>query len=159
MAARRLALAVIGAGDARPELCAVAREVGSEIAGRGAVLVCGGLGGVMRAAAEGAREGGGHTLGILPGYDPESANEHVEFAIPTGMGEARNVIVVASAGAVIALAGESGTLAEIGLALKLGRPVVALNAWPELSRLARAATPAEAVALALNLAAGRKGRR
>jgi uncharacterized protein (TIGR00725 family) len=153
---RRRVIAVIGAGDAEAALCAVAREVGREIAARGAVLVNGGRGGVMKAAAQGTRAAGGHTLGILPGYDCDDANEYIEFAVATGMHEARNVIVVASADAVIALAGESGTLSEIAMATKLGRPVVALNSWPELTGLSRAADPAQAVKLALELAAERK---
>jgi uncharacterized protein (TIGR00725 family) len=154
--ARRVCIAVIGAGNASSELRNLAFEVGREIAASGAVLVCGGLGGVMEAAAEGARGGAGHTIGILPSYDADSANPHVEFAVATGMGEARNAIVVASAQAVVALAGEGGTLAEIGLALKLGRPVVALTAWESISGLRRAATPAAAVKLALELAAHRR---
>jgi uncharacterized protein (TIGR00725 family) len=152
---RRRAIAVIGGGNADARLCAVAHEVGREIAARGAVLVNGGRGGVMRAAAEGARAGGGHTLGILPGYNHDDANEYIEFAVATGMHEARNVIVVASADAVIALAGESGTLSEIAIATKLGRPVVALDSWPQLTGLSRAADPGQAVELALELAAGR----
>ncbi len=153
MAGRQPAIAVIGAADASIELCEVAREVGCAIAARGAVLICGGLGGVMKAAAEGARRSGSHTIGIIPGYDHESANEHVEFVVATGMGEARNAVVVASSDAVVALPGEGGTLAEIGFALKLGRPVVALNSWPELKGLARAESPDSAVELALKLAA------
>jgi uncharacterized protein (TIGR00725 family) len=146
------AIAVIGAGDAPPEVCALAREVGRLIAQRDAVLICGGRTGVMEAAAAGAQTAGGHTVGILPSYDRASANPFIEFAIATGMGQARNAIVVASAAAVIALAGEGGTLSEIGLALKLGRPVVALNAWPEIHGIRQASTPAEAVTLACDLA-------
>ena len=93
-------------------------------------------------------------IGILPGYDQQSANPYIEFAIATGMGEARNAIVVASANAVIALAGEGGTLAEIGFALKLGRPLVALCSWPQLEGLHRADNAAAAVAMALELAQG-----
>ncbi len=157
--ARSLAIAVIGAGNAPEETRRLAFEVGREIARAGAVLVNGGLGGVMEAAAAGARSEGGHTLGILPGYDTAAANEHVEFAVATGMGEARNAIVVASADAVIALAGEGGTLAEIGFALKMGRSIVALDSWHELKGLERADTPADAVVRALSLAhARRRGR-
>jgi uncharacterized protein (TIGR00725 family) len=145
-------IAVIGAGDAPAEICALAFEVGRAIATRGAVLVCGGRGGVMEAAARGARTAGGHTVGILATYDRHSANPHIEFAIATGMGQARNAIVVGSADAVVALAGESGTLSEIGLALKIGRPVVALNAWDQLTGLHRATSPEDAVAMALELA-------
>jgi uncharacterized protein (TIGR00725 family) len=150
--APRIAIAVIGAGEAPLEVCAMANEVGRGIAERGAVLICGGRTGVMEAAAAGAREAGGHTIGILPGYDRSSANPYIEFAIATGMGQARNAIVVASAAAVIALAGEGGTLSEIGLALKLGRPVVALEAWREISGINHASAAAEAVALAFDLA-------
>jgi uncharacterized protein (TIGR00725 family) len=145
-------IAVIGAGDAPAEVRGLAFEVGREIAAHGAVLVCGGLGGVMEAAAQGAREAGGHTIGILPGYNRQSANRYIEFAIATGMGEARNAIVIGSADAVLALAGEGGTLAEIGFALKLKRPVVALAAWNEIAGLHRANTAAAAVTLALKLA-------
>ncbi len=145
-------IAVIGAGDAAAEVRALAFAVGREIAARNAVLVCGGLGGVMEAAAQGAREAGGHTIGILPGYNRQSANRYIEFAVATGMGEARNAIVIGSADAVVALAGEGGTLAEIGFALKLKRPVVALGAWNEIVGLNRAGTAAVAVTLALKLA-------
>lgn len=150
--ARALVLTVIGAGDAPDEVCAMAREVGREIASRGALLINGGRGGVMRAAAEGARGAGGHTIGIIPSYDRESANEFIEFVIATGMGEARNAIIVASSDAVIAMAGEGGTLAEIGFAKKFGRPIVALKSWPEIGGLERATTPREAVDLAIKLA-------
>ena len=152
-------IAVIGAGDAPEEVCAMAREVGREIASRGAVLINGGRGGVMRAASEGARNAGGHTIGVLPGYHRSDANEFVEFVIATGMGEARNAIIIASCDAVIALAGEGGTLAEIGFAIKMRRPIVALKSWPEIAGLARAESPREAVELAISLAAGVKSSR
>lgn len=155
MAARPVHITVIGAGDAPEAVCRVAAEVGREIAARGAVLINGGLGGVMEASARGAREVGGHTIGILPGYNREAANRFIEFAVATGMGEARNAIIVASSDAVIALPGEGGTLAEIGFALKLKRPCVALSSWPEIAGLHRAGTPAAAVSLALKLAAAR----
>lgn len=146
---------MIGAGDAPKEICELAFAVGREIAKSGAVLVNGGLGGVMEAAAAGAREAGGHTIGILPGYDKAAANAQIEFAIATGMGEARNAIVVASSDAIIALSGEGGTLAEIGFALKLKRPVVALNSWHEIKGLERAETAPDAVAKAIALADSR----
>jgi len=149
---RRRLIAVIGAGRASAALRKLAFEVGREIASRGADLVCGGLGGVMEAAAAGARSVGGHTIGILPSYDRESANSNIEVAIPTGMGEARNAIVVASAEAVVALPGEAGTLLEIGLALKLGRPVAAIGAWEEIKGVHRATSAAAAVEIALSLA-------
>jgi uncharacterized protein (TIGR00725 family) len=152
---RRPVLTVIGAGDAPAAVCALAREVGREIAARGAVLVNGGRGGVMRAAAQGASECGGTAIGIIPSYERSAANEFVEFVIATGMGEARNAIIVASSDAVIALAGEGGTLAEIGFAKKFGRPIVALNSWPEIGGITRASTAAEAVEKALALASAR----
>jgi uncharacterized protein (TIGR00725 family) len=157
--ARRVSIAVIGAGKVSSEVAALAREVGRLIAERGAVMVCGGLGGVMAAAAQGARTAGGHTVGILPSYDLDSANDFIEFPIATGIGEARNALVVASADAVIALEGEAGTLSEIGLAMKIGRPVVALNSWPEIKGPGRAANAAEAVQRALELAASRRKKR
>ena len=149
----RTAIAVVGSGDTPLSTAAVqlAFEVGSEIAIVGAVLICGGRRGIMQAAAEGARSHGGMTIGILPGYDRADANPAIEYVIATGMGQARNVIIVASADAVIALEGEGGTLSEIGLALKLGRPVVAVRAWRELATIAHAEDPREAVERALQL--------
>jgi uncharacterized protein (TIGR00725 family) len=154
---RARVIAVIGAGSAPPAALKLAYEVGREIARRGATLINGGRSGVMEAAAAGARRLGGRTIGILPGYDRATANRHIEFAIATGMGEARNAIIVASADAIIALSGEGGTLAEIGFAMKMNRPIVALQSWPEIARLHRANTPADAVALALRLAGRRAG--
>jgi uncharacterized protein (TIGR00725 family) len=156
---RQPVVAVIGAGDAPRAVCELAFEVGREIGRRGAVLINGGRTGVMESAAAGARNEGGHTIGILPGSDPRAANAHVEFAIATGIGEARNAVIVASADAIIALAGEGGTLAEIGFATKFGKPIVALDSWQEIDGLHRAATPVEAVAMALKLVASRSRRR
>ena len=156
---RRTAIAVIGAGMAPAALHRLAFEVGREIAARGAVLVCGGLGGVMEAAAEGAHSAGGETVGILPSYDADSANPHIDFAVATGMGEARNAIVIGSANAVVALSGEGGTLAEIGFALKLKRPVIAVSAWDSISGLHRAPSAAAAVEMALKLAQRRRAPR
>ncbi len=156
---RRPVVAVIGAGDAPPAVRKLAFEVGREIARRGAVLINGGLAGVMESAAAGARKEGGHTIGVIPGYERSAANRHIEFAIATGIGEARNAVIVASADAVIAMRGEGGTLAEIGFALKFGKPVVALDSWPEIAGLNRADTAADAVALALRLAASKSRRR
>jgi uncharacterized protein (TIGR00725 family) len=153
---RARTLSVIGAGVTSLAQQRIAEEVGREIARSGAILVCGGRGGVMEAAACGARLEGGHTIGILPSYDRAQANQYIEFAIATGIGEARNVIVVASGDAVIALEGEAGTLSEIGLAMKIGRPVVALNSWQNIEGIHRAENPHAAVALALNLAAQSK---
>ena len=156
---RRQVVAVIGAGDAPRAVCKLAFALGREIARRGAVLLNGGRTGVMESAAAGARKEGGHTIGVLPGYERHTANRHIEFAIATGMGEARNAVIVASADAVIALAGEGGTLAEIGFAKKFGKPIVALDSWPEIAGLRRAATPVDAVAMALALASPTSRRR
>ncbi len=147
-----LYIAVIGAGRADADQYALAEEVGRLVAGMSAVLVCGGLGGVMAAAARGAKEAGGRTLGILPGHDRSEANPYVDFVVTTGMGEARNVAVVSSADAVIAVGGEYGTLSEIGLAGKIGRPVVVLEGWllqraEGTEGISYASSPAEAIAL------------
>jgi uncharacterized protein (TIGR00725 family) len=146
---------VAGSGGAPPEDLDAAEAVGRALGGRGAVVVCGGLGGVMEAACRGAKEAGGTTLGILPGRDRAAANPYVDVAVATGLGEARNALVVGAADALIAVGGEWGTLSEIALALKAGKRVVGLGTW-ELARggrpiegIAAAADPAEAVELAL----------
>lgn len=151
-------VAVVGGGACDGATAEVAEEVGRLLGKAGAVLVSGGLGGVMEAACRGARSEAGTTVGLLPGPDRSEANAHVEVAIPTGLGEARNLLVVRAADALIAVGGEFGTLSEIAFALKLGKPVVGLDSW-ELSRrgervpaIVRASTAAEAVALALQLA-------
>jgi uncharacterized protein (TIGR00725 family) len=145
-------LSVIGAGDAGAGEMALATRVGREIARAGCVLVCGGLGGVMEGACRGAREAGGRTVAILPGPDASAANPWAEVVIPTGLGHARNLLVVQSGIAVLALPGSWGTLSEIALARKIGRPVVDLGGWSYVEGLARAGSPAEAVSLALRLA-------
>jgi uncharacterized protein (TIGR00725 family) len=127
--ARRPQIAVIGKGARDEQLVPLAEDVGRGIAEGGAVLVCGGMGGVMEAASRGAREAGGDVIGIVPTEDTASANPHVTHAVATGIGHARNLAVVASADAVIAIGGEWGTLAEIGFARRLGRTVVALRSW------------------------------
>jgi len=122
-------IAVIGSGAATEEESRNALEVGREIARRGAVLVCGGLTGVMEAAAKGAKEMGGLTLGIIPGEDPSSANPYIDIVIPSGLGIARNVLVVSSGQAVIAVGGKLGTLSEIAIAFVTKRPVIGLGTW------------------------------
>jgi uncharacterized protein (TIGR00725 family) len=142
-------VAVVGAGaDVAPALLAQAETVGALLARQGAVVVTGGLGGIMEAACRGARMVGGTTLGLLPGEDRAAANRWVSVAVATGMGELRNGLVVRASEAVIAVAGEYGTLSEIALALKLGRRVVGLGSW-EIDGVQRAADPAAAVKLAL----------
>ncbi len=151
-------IAVIGAGRCSAEVAALAEAVGRALAKRGAILVCGGLGGVMEAACRGAKSAGGLTVGILPGTSRREANPYVDIPIVTGMGEARNVLVVQSAHAVIAVHGEYGTLSEIAHALKLGIPVIGLHTWQlvkdgrEDQAITRAQTAEEAVEKALALA-------
>lgn len=128
-----LYISVIGVGAEDEELNKLAYEVGRLIAKAGATLVCGGMFGIMDAAARGAREAGGVAVGILPGADRGGASKHLSVAIPTGMGEGRNVLVARAADALIAIGAGYGTLSEIGLALKMGKPVVALRSW-ELCR-------------------------
>jgi uncharacterized protein (TIGR00725 family) len=122
-------IGVIGGSEVSPEVARLAEEVGREIARRGAVLVCGGLGGVMEAACKGASEAGGLTIGILPGESRRAANPYVQIPIVTGTGHARNVAVVKSSQAVIAIDGSYGTLSEIGHALQSGVPVIGLGTW------------------------------
>jgi uncharacterized protein (TIGR00725 family) len=151
-------VAVVGSASCSAEVAALAEEVGREIARRGAVLICGGRGGVMEAACRGAKVEGGTTVGILPGADRREANAYVDIPIATGLGEARNTIVVRAADAVVAVSGGYGTLSEIGFALKMGRPVVGLGTWhlgqdgQPAETVVRAATPSQAVARALILA-------
>ncbi len=121
-------IAVVGGGACRPEVRDAARRIGQIIASHGHVLICGGLGGVMEAACCGSREAGGITVGILPG-EKEEANTCVDVRIATGMGHARNAIIVKSADLVIALPGEMGTLSEMALAMKMKKPVISLSSW------------------------------
>lgn len=156
-------VAVCGASVPTATEVAAAEAVGRGLAERGIVVLCGGLGGVMAAAARGVAAAGGTTIGLLPGWDPDEAAPEVTFAIPTGMGEGRNLLLVRAARAVVAIGGGYGTLSEIALALRLGRPVVALHTW-EIRRpgearpdpgLRLATTAEEAVAMvAAALAAG-----
>ncbi len=158
---RKKIIAVIGGGEPSPEEARLAEEVGRELARQGAILVCGGLGGVMEAACRGANSEGGVTIGILPGDKPEAANPYVQIPVVTGMGHARNISVVKSAQAVIAIGGSYGTLSEIAHALQSDIPVIGLNTW-SLSRNSQpdnsiipVQNPDEAVNKALNLARDR----
>jgi hypothetical protein len=144
-------VAVIGASNATEWELATAERVGRLLADAGCVLVCGGLGGVMDAAARGSAAGGGISIGILPGDDRVDASRHLTVAIASGFGEARNAIVARSSDAVVAVGGEFGTLSEIALALKMGKPVVGVGTW-ELGRddlavdpIVRVETPEEAM--------------
>lgn len=122
-------IAIIGPSDAPAQVLASAQEAGSWVARAGAVLVTGGLGGAMEAACRGAQSAGGTTVGILPGDRRSDANRFVDIAIPTGMGEMRNLLVVRAADAVLAVGGGLGTLSELALALKLGKPTIGIGTW------------------------------
>jgi uncharacterized protein (TIGR00725 family) len=152
-------VAVIGDGSCSAETANLAEEVGRLVARNKAALVCGGLGGVMEAACRGAKSVGGLTIGVLPGRSRRDVNPYVDVPIVTGLGEARNVIVVSSGQSVIAIRGGFGTLSEIAHALKLGIPVVGLDSWQlsregwgEVQGMIPATDPADAVEKALALA-------
>jgi uncharacterized protein (TIGR00725 family) len=155
-------IAIIGGYEASAPVAATAEEVGAALASAGAIVVCGGLGGVMAAACRGAKSAGGLTVGLLPGRDPSAANPWVDVVIATGLGEARNALVVGSADAVIAVDGAYGTLSEIALALHAGTPVIGLGTW-SLTRpdgdvdtgIVPMEDGLEAVAVALSLASAR----
>lgn len=152
-------IAVVGESHASPEIARLAEKVGEEIAKAGAVLVCGGLKGVMEAAAKGAKSAGGTTIGILPGSKREEANSYIDYPIVTGIGYARNKLVVKTGHVVIAVGGHYGTLSEVAFALGYEIPVVGLNTWQIIhhsgqvdKKIHYAKTPKEAVELAMKLA-------
>jgi hypothetical protein len=156
---REVYIAVVGPSAGTPAELAIGEAVGRGVAEAGGVLVCGGMGGVMEAAAGGCADAGGRSVGILPSDSRLDANPFLTIAVATGMGEARNAIVVRTADAVIAVHGEFGTLSEIALALKMGKPVVGIGTW-ELGKdgepvdaIVPAADAKEAVSQALRLAA------
>ncbi len=144
-------IGVIGSGECSPVTAAIAYAVGKLIAQNNATLVCGGLGGVMESAARGAKEAGGLTVGILPGVDAKESNPYIDIAIVSGMSHARNVLVVRSSSVLIAIAGGYGTLSEIAIALKLGKPVVGLDTWNIDLNIIQASSPQDAVEKALSL--------
>lgn len=122
-------IAIVGGSSCNSGTAAEAEAVGHEIAVRGGIVICGGGGGVMEAAARGASSAGGTVLGVLPGDSPRQGNSYLTAALATGMGEARNAIIARTCDAVIAVGGEYGTLSEIALALKMGKPVIGLHSW------------------------------
>ena len=151
-------IGIIGSSRPAPDLKVLARETGKILAQSGVTIICGGLGGVMEAACCGAKQSGGLTIGILPGSAAADANPYVDIPIPTGTGEARNLIIIKSSPAVIAIGGGCGTLSEIAFALKSGVPVIGLNTW-DLQKISskrlniiQAKTPEEAVAKAMESA-------
>ena len=125
-------IGVIGAGNCSETIYELAMELGNEIGEKGWSLVCGGLKGVMEGAARGCYEAGGTTIGILPGMDRRSANPYIRITIPTGLGDGRNLLVVRASDILVAVAGSYGTLSEISLALKIGRPVIGIKTWKDI---------------------------
>jgi uncharacterized protein (TIGR00725 family) len=149
---RKPTVAVIGAGKCSKKLRDMAAIVGKYVAENGGVIVCGGMGGIMEGAARGAREAGGTTIGILPTDNKEDANEFIDYVIPTGFGEARNIMVVRAADAVVAFPGKYGTLSEMAFALLAGKPVISVSAWKLGDEIKQVADPLEAAKLAMELA-------
>lgn len=141
-------IGVIGAGECSREDYKLAYEVGRQIARRGAMLVCGGLGGIMEAVSHGARDEGGTTVGILPGSKKEDANKYIDIPIVTNAGHMRNVIIVNTADAIIAVTGNYGTLSEIAIALKLNKRVIGLKTW-EIEGVVPVNTAIDAVSAAM----------
>ncbi len=146
---KRIRVGVIGGNNPEPEHLEMARKVGELIAQAGAILVCGGLGGVMAAAAAGAKKAGGLTMGILPGNNPLEANPYIDIPVATGLGYSRNSLVAMNSDVLIAIDGEYGTLSEIAYSHIYGKTVIGLDTW-EVKGVIRASSPEEAVALALS---------
>jgi len=147
-------IGVIGQGrDCSSELLKKAEEVGWHIAQQGAILICGGLGGVMEAASRGAKKSGGKTIGVLPGDDKKTANRYIDIPIVTGMGEARNIIIVRSADALIAVGGRFGTLSEIAFGLAFEKSIVGLQTWENLENMIYRETAEEAVSTVIKMLA------
>ena len=144
-------IGVIGAGTCPAGTYGIAKDLGFEIGKKGWTLVCGGLQGVMEGAARGCTEAGGMSLGILPGLDKRSANHYITVPIPTGLGDGRNVLVVRSSDVLVAVAGGYGTLSEIALALKAGKPVIGLKTWKEIPGVKYADDYLEAIQLITTL--------
>jgi uncharacterized protein (TIGR00725 family) len=138
-------IGVIGAGDCNNEIHEIAHEAGFKLATRKHTIICGGLGGVMESVCKGARDAGGLTIGILPGDDPATANAYVDIAIATGIGLARNIIIVRSAQAILAIDGSYGTLSEIAFAIQLHRPVIGIKTWNVSENITHVASVDEAV--------------
>ena len=141
----KIHIGVIGAGECSPEIYHQANEMGHIIGKNGWILFCGGLGGVMEAAAKGCYQSGGMTVGILPGKKKDSANPLIRLPIATGLGEGRNILVVRASDVLVAIAGGYGTLSEIGLALKIGKPVIGLKTWPGIEGVDYVETPEQAI--------------
>lgn len=149
---RKPVIAVVGAGKCSKKLRDMAAEVGKYVAENGGIIVCGGLGGIMEGAARGAKEAGGVTIGILPSDDKNDANEYIDYIIPSGFGEARNLLVIRTADALVAFPGKFGTLSEMAFAMQAKKPVISVNAWKLGEDIKTAETPLEAAELAMKLA-------
>lgn len=141
----KIHIGVIGAGDCSTETYNMAVELGYLISQSGWILICGGLGGVMKGAAKGCYKGGGLSVGILPGEEKDAANPFITLPIPTGMGEGRNLLIVRASDVVVSIAGGYGTLSEIGLALKMGKLMVGLKTWPNIDGIDYVETPQQAI--------------
>lgn len=148
---RKPVIAVVGAGKCSKKLRDMAADVGRIIAENGGVIICGGLGGIMEGVAKGAKDAGGVTIGIIPSDQKEEANEYIDYVIPSGLGEARNILVVRSADVIIAFPGKYGTLSEMAFALQSGKPLISVNAWKLGDDILQAETPEEAAKMALKL--------
>ena len=151
----KIHIGVIGAGECSPEIYHQSNEVGQLIGKNDWILFCGGLGGVMEGAAKGCYQSDGMTVGILPGKKKNSANPFIRLAIATGLGEGRNLLVVRASDVVVAIGGGYGTLSEIGLALKIGKPVFGLKTWPRIDGLCYVETPEQAIAKVLEYISSR----
>lgn len=142
-------IAVIGGGvNCSAEILKCAEKVGALVAEKGGILICGGLGGVMEAACKGAHKKGGTAIGVLPGQDTSEANPYVDIPIATGMGEARNIVIIRSADAIIAIDGGFGTLTEVAFSLKFDKTIISLQSWEVDPAIMKAKSAEEAVALA-----------
>ena len=155
--AHRPYVAVVGPGDATSQEKRAAEAIGRGLAQAGAILISGGLGGVMEAACHGASAADGTTVGFLPGTDRASANDYLQIALPTGLGELRNGLIIRAADAVIAVGGAYGTLSEIAFALRTDVPVIGLDTW-DVEGIEQVGTPAEAVSRALQRSTDQTGR-
>lgn len=149
---RKPVIAVIGAGECSRKLCDMAADVGRYVAENGGVVLCGGLGGIMEGAARGAKEAGGTTIGIIPSENKADANQFIDYVIPTGFGQARNVLVIRAADAIVALPGKFGTLSEMAFALISGKPIVSVQAWKLGEEIQQVEDPIEAAKIAMELA-------
>lgn len=142
-------IGVIGTGDAADKDIVIAEQVGKLVAENNCILLCGGMDGVMEAACRGAKSAGGTTIGIIPGTSGTESNPYVDIPIVTGMGHGRNIIVVRSSQAIIAIGGSYGTLSEIAFALRLKIPVIGIRTWDVSSDIKKARSPQEAVDMAI----------